>query len=138
MRRGFDQVVARVDWRGTTQHPVTRRGTMTGIKRLLCLGALVVLGPAATSAHDGHTDPILAELNDDLMAIQVLRLHDSRASVLFDRWRSLSEASWKIRDLTEQQDLSIEDPGVQKQIAAARELKTRLRDDCRAYFASLE
>jgi hypothetical protein len=111
---------------------------MMRIWRLLCLAALILLAHTPTRAHDGHTDPVLAELNDYLMAIQVLRMGDARAAGLFTQWQSVRDASWKIREFTEQQGLSIGDPGVQKHIAAARELRARLRDDCRAYFASLE
>ena len=49
----------------------------------------------------------------------MLRLRDARAAGLFTQWQSVRDASWKIRDFTEQQGLSINDPTVQKQIGAA-------------------
>jgi hypothetical protein len=111
---------------------------MNGIAKLACVLTLILLANTPTRAHPGYTDPLLAELNDYLMAIQVLRLRDARAAGLFDQWRSIRDASWKIRELTDQQTLPISDPAVQQQIAAARELRARFRDECRSYFASLE
>jgi len=72
------------------------------------------------------------------MAIQVLRLRDARAAELFGQWQAVREISWRIRDLTDKDGLSIHDPSVQEQVAAAREMRMRLREDCRRYFTSLE
>jgi len=99
---------------------------------------LLLPPPAPARAHERFTDPILAELNDYLMAIQVLRLRDARAAELFGQWQAVREISWRIRDLTDREGLSIHDPSVQSQVAAAREMRMRLREDCRAYFGSLE
>jgi hypothetical protein len=106
--------------------------------RILLAFALFAPASERVAAHDRFTDPVLAELDDYLMAIQILRLSDGRAADLFARWQAVREASWKIRDLTDKDGLSIHDPAVERQIAAAREMRTRLRDDCRVYFASLE
>ena len=99
---------------------------------------LLMHAPAPAQAHERFTDPVLAELNDYLMAVQILRLHDPRAGELFNLWRSTRDASWKIRELTDQQNLPIQSAPVQKQVAAAREARNRLRESCRDYFASLE
>jgi hypothetical protein len=111
---------------------------MKGIRGLLGCSALVLLVHIPVQAHERFTDPILAELNDYLMALQILRFQDDRAGDLFTLWQSVREASWKIRELTDQEGLSIHDPAVQEQAARARELRRRLRQDCREYFAALE
>ncbi|NJD19488.1 MAG: hypothetical protein FIA95_09445, partial [Gemmatimonadetes bacterium] len=115
-----------------------RRRGLPGLAGLVLALALLVPAPVPAAAHDRFTDPVLAELNDYLVAIQVLRLGDAHAAALFARWQAVREASWKIRDMTEKDGLSIHDPAVERQIAVARELRLRLRDDCRSYLASLE
>lgn len=74
----------------------------------------VVLWPFVTSAHPGHTDPVLAELNDYLMALQAMRADDPGAAAIFETWRELRAASWKIRKLTDEEGPLINDE-VQKQ-----------------------
>lgn len=85
-------------------------------------------------AHPGHTDSGLAELNDYLMALQVMRHSDSGAETLFRRWQELSEASWKIRELTDEQDLPVDAPGVIEQIDRTIAMREALLNDCRTYF----
>jgi hypothetical protein len=113
-----------------------RRGAR--VRTLGALVALVLLLRPSAAAHERFTDPVLAELNDALMALQVLRFDDDRAAELFGLWQSARESSWRIRDLTDEQGLSIDAPAVQAQVAAAREARDRLRQRCREYFASLE
>ncbi|MCC5906929.1 MAG: CehA/McbA family metallohydrolase [Balneolaceae bacterium] len=85
-------------------------------------------------AHPGHTDSRLAELNDYLMALQVMRHSDPDAELLFQRWQELREASWKIRELTDEHDLPIDDPEVAVQIERTIELREALLVDCRTFF----
>jgi hypothetical protein len=108
------------------------------MRHRLIAALLLLLMHAPAPAHERFTDPILAELNDYLMAIQILRFHDPRAGELFSLWQSVRDDSWRIRELTDQQGLSIQSPAVQKQAAAARDARNRLRESCRTYFASLE
>ena len=108
------------------------------VKELAATAMLLLLAQTAAPTHERLTDPVLSELNDYLMAIQILRYQDDRAGDIFALWQSVRDASWAIRDLTDSRGLSIHDSTVQKQIAAAREARRRLRERCRAYFASLE
>lgn len=85
-------------------------------------------------AHERQTDAQLAELNDYLMALQVLRHSTMEADSLFHRWQEVREASWKIRELTDEQDLSIDAPEVVEQIENTRKLRESLLRDCRAFF----
>ncbi len=89
-------------------------------------------------AHDGHTDPELEEINDYLMALQLIRQTDPQAIKLFDRWRELREASWKIRELTDNEDLLAGSARVLQQISTARRLQQELLSACRSYFQQLE
>mgnify|MGYP003679982693 CR=1 FL=1 len=73
-----------------------------------------------TDAHPRHSDPVLAELNDYLMAIQLLRIDDPAAARLFNIWDELRVASWKIRELTDEQNLLMVDSKVMKQIGTTR------------------
>lgn len=86
-------------------------------------------------AHDGRTSLEQAELNDYLMALQVLRHSESRADALFHRWKDLRKSSWKIRELTDEQDLSIDDPAVVRQIEATRRIREELLRDSRTFFS---
>ncbi|MCO6475395.1 MAG: CehA/McbA family metallohydrolase [Phaeodactylibacter sp.] len=98
---------------------------------------LIVLGHSALHAHPGHTDPVLEELNDYLMAIQIMRADDPRATAIFETWRELRAASWKIRELTDEQGLLIDDEKARAQISATRAKREQLLRECRAYFADL-
>lgn len=85
-------------------------------------------------AHDPQTDPELAELNDYMMAIQVLRHGESEADTLFDQWQQLREASWKIRELTDEEGLLIDDPKVIVQIERTNKLRKNLLQESRSWF----
>lgn len=89
------------------------------------------------AAHPRHSDPVLAELNDYLMAIQLLRANDQRAAALFDVWGELRAASWKIRELTDEQNLTIIDAAVMEQIGKTKASQKKLLQACRTYFAEL-
>lgn len=88
--------------------------------------------------HAGHTDPELEEINDYLMAIQLMRHTDPQAVAIFGKWQELREASWKIRELTDSENLLIDDGRVMAQISAARGLQKDLLRACRSYFLQLE
>ncbi|MCW5515275.1 CehA/McbA family metallohydrolase [Muriicola sp. Z0-33] len=88
-------------------------------------------------AHDGHHDADLAELNDYLMAIQLLRIEDSRAAEIFKTWQELKYESWTIRRLTDDQDLLINSEDVMEQIAKTKAKQGQLMEECRKYFADL-
>ena len=87
------------------------------------------------SAHDPQTDPELAELNDYMMAIQSLRHSDSGAESLFKQWQTLREESWKIRELTNEQNLNIGHPEVEKQVQQTNNQRKQLLSDSRSYFS---
>ena len=95
-----------------------------------------VFGPRAY-AHDGHIDPVLQELNDYLMAIQMLRIDDLKAAELFKSWQELRAESWKIRKLTDEKDLLANSETVLEQIIKTRGKQKQLLKDCRAYFAKM-
>ncbi|MBC2837812.1 CehA/McbA family metallohydrolase [Robiginitalea sp. SC105] len=88
--------------------------------------------------HTGHTDPELEEINDYLMAIQLMRHYDPQAIGIFEKWRELREASWKIRELTDNENLLVNSGSVLEQIAQARSLQKDLLLACRNYFLQLE
>ena len=98
---------------------------------LLFLSTISMLG------HPGHQDPIYAELNDYLMAIQVMRYEDQRAAMIFESWKDLREASWRIRELTDEHDLMINSTRVMDQIAITRKKQKELLQQCHEYFADL-
>ncbi len=82
-----------------------------------------------TYAHDGHEDPVLQELNDYIMAIQLMRINDPSADELFKTWQELRTESWAIRKLTDEQNLLINTEEVMKQIAKTRAKRKQLLDD---------
>ncbi len=90
-----------------------------------------------TFAHDGHSDPVLAELNDYLMAIQLMRIDDARAADIFKIWQELKFESWEIRRLTDDQNLLMSSKDVMEQIGKTKTKQKQLLQECRAYFAEL-
>ena len=88
-------------------------------------------------AHDGHADPALQEINDYLMAIQLMRIKDAAAANIFKTWHELRTESWEIRNLTDEQNLLINADAVMKQISKTRAKQKQLLQECRAYFAKL-
>jgi len=88
-------------------------------------------------AHDGHSDPVLQEINDYLMAIQLMRINDPGAVSIFNTWHELRTESWEIRNLTDEQNLLISADAVMKQISKTRAKQKQLLSECRAYFAKL-
>lgn len=88
--------------------------------------------------HAGHTDPELEEINDYLMALQLMRHTDPGAVALFGKWQELREASWKIRELTDAENLLMDSDRVLEQIGLARRLQKDLLVACRQYFLQLE
>ncbi|MDG1571865.1 CehA/McbA family metallohydrolase [Robiginitalea sp. M366] len=106
------------------------------IKTLLNCAALLCC--LSLFAHKGHTDPHLEEINDYLMAIQLMRHTDPQAVALFGKWQELREASWKIRELTDAENLPSDSGEVLEQVRVARALQKDLLAACRAYFTKLE
>ena len=88
-------------------------------------------------AHDGHSNPVLAELNDYLMAIQLMRIKDSRAADIFKTWQELKFESWEIRRLTDDLNLLINSKDVMEQIGKTKAKQKQLLRECRMYFAEL-
>lgn len=86
--------------------------------------------------HDGH-DPVLLELNDYLMAIQLMRIEDDRATEIFATWEELRVASWEIRRLTDEENLLIHTDEVMKQISKTKAKQKQLLQECRDYFSTL-
>ncbi|TDI71260.1 MAG: hypothetical protein E2O88_02190, partial [Bacteroidetes bacterium] len=99
--------------------------------------ALIILLPFTISGHPGHQDPVYAELNDYLMAIQIMRYEDPRAAKIFETWNELREASWRIRELTDEHNLFINSQQVMDQIAATKKKQKQLLFECREYFADI-
>ena len=87
--------------------------------------------------HDGHADPVLQEINDYLMAIQLMRIKDAAAANIFKTWHEHRTESWEIRNLTDEQNLLINADAVMKQISKTRAKQKQLLQECRAYFAKL-
>ena len=88
-------------------------------------------------AHDGHPDPVLQEINDYVMAIQLLRINDSAATNIFKTWQELRAESWEIRNLTDEQNLLMNSDAAMKQISKTRSKQKQLLSECRIYFAKL-
>ena len=71
--------------------------------------AMCILFPLLSScvlAHSGHTDPILSELNDYLVAIQLLKEDNPRAKELYLLWLTVRNESWHTRELVDKQNLA--------------------------------
>lgn len=98
---------------------------------------LAVLISSSIQAHPDHTDPVLQELNDYLMAIQIMRADDPKATDIFKTWQELRAASWKIRELTDEENLLINADRVMEQISATKAKRQQLLRECRTYFADL-
>ena len=107
------------------------------IANIISIFFISVLPLNDSLAHPGETDPVLEELNDYLMAIQLLRLEDPRATEIFALWHQLRTASWKIRELTDEQDFLIHADEVMKQIGETKKLRLQLLHECRDYFSDL-
>ena len=100
---------------------------------LACL-LLWVLDTIPGNTHPEHTSYELSELNDYLMALQVMRHQNPAADDLFHRWQELREASWEIREWTDDRDLTIDAPEVERQIEHTIRLREMLLNDCRTFF----
>ncbi len=98
---------------------------------------LFFLFESRTFAHDVHTDPVLQELNDYLMAIQLMKLDDPGAADIFKTWQELRDESWEIRKLTDEQYLLVNAEAVMKQIGHTRAKQKQLLEECRTYFAEI-
>lgn len=109
------------------------------MKTLILLLSFVcpLMSNADIMAHEGHGDPVLAELNDYLMAIQLLRIEDPRAADLFKTWQELKLESWEIRRLTDDENLLINSPSVMEQISRTRAKQKQLLQASRLYLAAL-
>lgn len=88
-------------------------------------------------AHPFHPDPVLEKLNEYLMALQIIRNEDVQAQEIFREWEELRKASWKIRKLTDSENLPIAEPSVQKQIKETKTKRERLLTLCEKYFSRL-
>ncbi|NND33765.1 MAG: CehA/McbA family metallohydrolase [Saprospiraceae bacterium] len=107
------------------------------ISSLFIVYIFLLLIPVNLKAHPGQSDEVLQELNDYLMAIQLLRIDDEQATAIFATWHQLRTASWKIRALTDEQDLLINADVVMEQISETKLLQKKLLQECRDYFAEL-
>jgi hypothetical protein len=88
--------------------------------------------------HERRTDPVLAELNDYLAGVQILKEQDARAEGLFKLWQKVRASSWEIRRLTDEEDLRIDAPSVRAEIAKTRALRSELLERSRRYLAEQE
>lgn len=104
---------------------------------IVTLFARLLFSSPACHAHPRHTDPVLAELNEYLMALQLLRANDPKATAIFNTWSELREASWKIRELTDDENLTMIDDAVMEQIGKTKMKRQQLLQECRAYFAAM-
>jgi len=91
----------------------------------------------SAASHDGHGDAVLAELNDYLMAIQLMRIEDARAADIFKTWQQLKFESWEIRRLTDDENLLINAKEVMNQISKTKAKQKQLLNECHLYFADL-
>lgn len=105
------------------------------IKQALFIIIFLLMITDLSSAHDPKTNSELAELNDYMMAIQVLRHSDSGAENLFKQWQTLREESWKIREMTDEKGLNIDHQEVQEQVKHTTGLRKQLLQDSRVYFS---
>lgn len=85
--------------------------------------------------HPRTTDPRLAELNDYLGALQVLKEKDPQAEQLFKLWQRVRTGSWEMRRLTDEKDLRIDSPAVIGQIHKTNKLRRELLKKCRKYWS---
>ncbi len=103
--------------------------------RYLIIAILIVFPGTGLLGHGGLTDPAIDELNDYLMAIQIMRFYDEDASVLFRSWDSLRIESGKIRELTDAQGLRADSREVIAQVEVTRKKQKLLLQNCRTYFS---
>lgn len=106
---------------------------MRGNPLIVILLLLSIFISENSKAHPG-VDPILTELNDYLMAIQVLKSEDEQAREIFTKWQELRAASWKIRELTDDQDLLIGADEVMRLIGTVKSKRLQLLKACKEYF----
>ena len=71
------------------------------------------------------------------MAIQMLRMDDPEAEELFRSWQELRAESWKIRHLTDEEDLLMNSDAVIEQVSKTRAKQKQLLQDCHAYFSKM-
>ncbi|MHC4158989.1 MAG: hypothetical protein ACYSSO_07905 [Planctomycetota bacterium] len=112
--------------------------TRLTVKKHLVFAGLVLALATNGLAHSRRTDPVLAELNDYLMALQVLKENDSQAGELFKLWQRVRQGSWEIRRLTDEENLPIDAAVVSGQIQKTRALRANLLQRCRKYSSKQE
>ncbi|MHC4912073.1 MAG: hypothetical protein ACYTE5_03600, partial [Planctomycetota bacterium] len=110
------------------------------MKRILICLIMVVFAAMGRSGfgHERRTDPVLAELNDYLAGVQVLKEEDARAEELFKLWQRVRAGSWEIRRLTDEEDMRIDAPTVRDEITKTRALRGELLERSRRYLAEQE
>ena len=106
------------------------------VKKPWLLGVLLLTLASSGHTHPRYTDPMLTELNDYLMALQVLRTHNPQAEELFQLWQRVREESWKIRELTDEQDLPSDAPAVVRQIQKTHASRQELLRRCRQFLSA--
>ena len=89
-------------------------------------------------AHERRSVPVLAELNDYLAGVQILKEEDARAEELFKLWQRVRAGSWEIRRLTDEEDMRIDAPSVRAEITKTRALRRELLERSRRYLAEQE
>ena len=114
--------------------------TMGRLRDAIALGksaivcAALLMFASQGLGHQRHTDPVLAELNDYLMAVQVLKESNPKAQELFELWQRIRGESWQIRSLTDDKNLRIDEPAVIEQIGKTRQVRHELIERCRQFF----
>ena len=102
--------------------------------KLLLLSLALLFSTKNVYAHDGHIDRELIELNDYLMAIQLLKDESEVAQGLFLNWQQVRSSSWEIRALTEKNNLLANSEQVKQQVKKTKLLRRKLLSDIRDYF----
>ncbi len=127
---------------GLGPQPTAGRGREVRIMRkfgiVLLAGVLFVGMGTSGFGHERRTDPVLAELNDYLAGVQILKEEDGRAEELFKLWQRVRAASWEIRRLTDEEDMRIDAPAVRVEIAKTRALRSELLESSRRYLSEQE
>ncbi|MHC4149310.1 MAG: hypothetical protein ACYSR5_07490, partial [Planctomycetota bacterium] len=107
----------------------------------ILIGLTIVLFVGAGTrgfAHERRTDPVLAELNDYLAGVQILKEKDARAEELFKLWQRVRACSWEIRRLTDEEDMTIDSPAVRGEVRKTRALRSELLERSRRYLSEQE
>ncbi|HEG43281.1 MAG TPA: hypothetical protein ENH94_04445, partial [Phycisphaerales bacterium] len=112
------------------------RSASSRLSKAVLVICILLITSQGLLAHPRTTDPVFAELNDLLVAIQTIKDENPAAMEVFKLWQQVRNHSWQIRKLTDDHNLPIADPSVVKEIETTHQLRAEVLDKCRKFFRS--